>query len=496
MTILTAETSDLSAARRLSLLPLWGAVFVYGLLLTLGHNLLNDPDTMWHVTIGNWIIEHRAVPHVDPFSFSAAGQPWVVMEWLSQVIFATSARLVGWTGPVVLAAAAVATAFALFVSFIQRRLGDIAATVCAGAAFALTAAHLLARPHLLVMPVMVAWVAGLIAAADRREAPSPWLLLLIVLWANLHGSFVFGLLLIGPIALDAVLSAAPSRRVPLLLRWGGFGVLAVLASCLNPYGWNAILEPATTFGLGPALATINEWAPANFSQLGPLEIVLLAGVGLALWRGVTLPPMRILLLMGLVHMALAHVRYVELMALLAPMVIAAPLARQIGSGTRRSDAAPPLPGSAIVVTVAVLIAMTLGFGLLKRYEPNRVNSPVAAVAELKTLGVKRVFNDYDFGGYLIANGVPTFIDGRAEVYGKDFVVEQTAAVRLRPPSKLFRMLDDYNIEATLLRTEDPATKLLDHVDGWQKVYSDDIATIHLRKPGAPHSVEPRIEPAH
>jgi hypothetical protein len=61
------------------------------------------------------------------------------------------------------------------------------------------------------------------------------------------------------------------------------------------------------------------------------------------------------------------------------------------------------------------------------------------------------------------------------------------------PESLFRLLDDYKIEATLMRTQSAATKLLDHVDGWQKIYSDDIATIHLRKPGAVHTREPGVD---
>jgi hypothetical protein len=62
------------------------------------------------------------------------------------------------------------------------------------------------------------------------------------------------------------------------------------------------------------------------------------------------------------------------------------------------------------------------------------------------------------------------------------------------PENLFRLLDEYKIEATLMRTQSAATKLLDHMDGWQKVYADDIATIHLRKPGAVHSAAPVVDP--
>ncbi len=121
------------------------------------------------------------------------------------------------------------------------------------------------------------------------------------------------------------------------------------------------------------------------------------------------------------------------------------------------------------------------------------SAPVAAVTELKKLNVSRVFNDYDFGGYLIYRGVDTFIDGRTELFGAKLFVDQNNASGLMEPESLFRLLDQYKIEATFLRTQSAATKLLDHLDGWEKVYSDDIATIHLRKAGAVHTREPRID---
>jgi hypothetical protein len=62
------------------------------------------------------------------------------------------------------------------------------------------------------------------------------------------------------------------------------------------------------------------------------------------------------------------------------------------------------------------------------------------------------------------------------------------------PENLFHLLEQYKIEATLMRTQSAATKLLDHVDGWQKIYADDIATIHVRKHGAGHTVEPAVDP--
>src|SRR5260370_26458677 len=94
----------------------------------------------------------------------------------------------------------------------------------------------------------------------------------------------------------------------------------------------------------------------------------------------------------------------------------------------------------------------------------------------------RVFNDYDFGGYLIANGVAPFIDGRTELYGEKFFVDHNAASGLMEPDNLFRLLEQYKIEATLMRTQSTPTNLLDRGDGREKVYSDQITTIHLSNP--------------
>ncbi len=317
----------------------------------------------------------------------------------------------------------------------------------------------------------------------------------MALWANLHGGFVFGLAMIAPIALDAVMNADARARQSLVLRWAAFALAALLASCCTPYGWNALLASRKILALGSALPLISEWRPADFGGIGPFEICLLVAIGLSLYRGVKLPPLRIVLVLGLLHMAFAQGRAAEILALLAPLVLAAPLARQIGGAdVTHTDAATPARGMLLSGVAIALVAGTFAFASVHRYAPNTNNSPVAAVIELKKLNFARVFNDYDFGGYLIASGVAPFIDGRTELYGEKFFVDHNAASGLMEPENLFRLLDEYKIEATLMRTQSAATKLLDHMDGWQKVYADDIATIHVRKAGALHTIEPVVDP--
>jgi hypothetical protein len=493
MTMSATHTTEAASLMR-GQLPLWVGAGVYAVFVLAGNHLLIDPDTMWQITIGQWIVDHGAVPTTDVYSFTMRGQPWISTQWLAQVAYAAAFSLAGWTGPVVLASACIAVTFALLTRFLARHLSESTSLVFVAAALALAASHLLARPHVLALPVMMAWVGGLVRAADRRGAPSFWLPPLMALWANLHGGFVLGLALVVPIALDAVLNAVAPQRKALALRWAAFAAAAIAASCVTPYGWDSLLASRKILALGEALPLILEWRPADFSAVGPLEVCLLLGFGLALYRGISLPPLRIVLLLGMLHMALSQTRSLETFALLVPLFLAAPLAKQIGAADECAKPAVSPPRILFAGLAIVLLAGTVAYASVVRFEPHTRGSPVTAVAELKKLNFSRVFNDYDFGGYLIASGVAPFIDGRTELYGEKFFVDHNAASGLMKPENLFRLLDEYKIEATLMRTQSAATKLLDHMDGWQKVYADGIATIHVRKPGAVHTAEPAVNP--
>jgi hypothetical protein len=483
MSITTADHAVRARATP-GMLPLYVGLGVYALLLVAGNRLLADPDTYWQITIGQWIFDHHAVPTVDVFSFTFAGRPWISTQWLAQLLYGQAYALGGWSGVVVLTALPIALTFAILCRFLERRVGPIATMVLLSIAFAIALGHLLARPHALALPVMVAWAGALLTASEDRKAPSFWLVLLMALWANLHGSFVFGLMLVAPIALDALVNAGTPWRKDLALRWAGFGVAALVASWLTPYGWNSLLAAQNILNLGEALSIIREWAPANFSSFGLFEACILGALALALITGVTFPPVRILILLGLLHMALTHVRNADVFALITPMVLAAPLASRF-KNLRDASTDAALSPRMLAMPVTVAAILTAMIPALTSYAPSNWISPSAAVSILKSYNPKRVFNDYDLGGYLIWRGVPTYIDGRTELYGTDFMVEHNAASALAKPMKFFELLKDYNIDATILRRQTAGSKLLDRLPEWQQVYADDVAVVHVRKAAFP-----------
>jgi hypothetical protein len=226
-------------------------------------------------------------------------------------------------------AAAVGVSFALLLRLLLRDLGPVPALMFTLAAIVMTAPHFLARPHVLAMPFLLLWVAGLVRAVEERRTPEPLLLVCMLLWANLHGGFTLGLVLTAAFALDALLGARDRiERTGLLIAWAKFGAAALLVACITPYGPESILVTLRIFSLGDALGMIAEWRSPNFQDQPLQELIVLVALYLALSRGLKVPLLRLLIVLGLVHLYLRYAREAELLAMLAPLVLAPLLARQ------------------------------------------------------------------------------------------------------------------------------------------------------------------------
>ena len=444
------------------------------LALTLFHPaVLNDGDTFLHVTAGDWMITHHTILRTDPFSYSRTGDPWVSHEWLAEVLMAAAFRVAGLSGVLVLTGAAMALTFFQLGRHLGRWLPTDANLLVLLLAASCIAPSLLARPHILVLPALEAWTAGLFIARSMGRAPSWRLLPMMCLWANLHGGFMFGLFLTLPLVLEAVL-AEPAAWRSVLARWGGFLLAAIVAALLTPHGITGLLFPFQLVGMAE-LSMIGEWQPINFSVFQPLEVALFAGLYVALTRSVRLPPLRLLIFLGLLHMALHHARHTVLFGVVVPLLIAEPLSmallpkqpewhiRQWRTGGR--------------VAVAGLVALRL---LLPVTRGDGSSFPVTALAHIPPdLAAQPVLNEWDFGSYMIFAHIRPFIDGRAELYGGTFI-RQYANITRPDRTALETTLHDYNIRWTILAPSNPAVTLLDSLPGWCRLYSDRLAMVHMK----------------
>ena len=456
---------------------------VFALLSGLGGALLNDPDSFWHIHVGRMIWTEGRFPVTDEWSHTVTGTPWIAKEWLSQVILAAADALGGPTAVAMVAAFAIAGAFGLLGAASASRMGVGPTVILAAVVFALTAGHMLARPHAFAFVPMVAAGLLLTRAAEEARAPSLWLVPLVALWANLHGSFllVFGLL--AALTVEAVVRAAPDQRRRVAVGWLMIGVLCALAPLVHPYGAGVYAAAFGVLGIDGIGQSISEWKAEDFSTLTPMQVVLLGGFAVLALHPTRLPLIRVALVVFFAHMALTHVRHGAVFGFLGAVMLLTPIAAAFGQ--RQMAAA----GRSWQVIAAGFAGLAVAAGVvnttIRPLAPPSNTQPTAALSAARAAGAQgHVFNEYGFGGYLIAQGVPTFIDGRTELYGGDRLARYLAAAEANSVETLEAILNDPRIGWTLLPPGLRAVGVLDRTPGWRRIHADAIAVVHVRDPAS------------
>lgn len=446
------------------------------IVVSASRSVLNDGDTYTHIAAGAWMLAHRAVLTRDPFTSTFAGHPWDAHEWLSEVILAVAYRVAGLTGVVLLTAAAAGIAFANLARHIGRCSGWTGTMLLTAGALLCALPSILARPHLLALPLLELWVAGLLLARHEHRAPSWWLLPLMVLWANMHGGFAFGIAIAVPFAIEATLERR-GRRDGTARLWWVFLVGTVGAAVVTPQLLNGLLFPLRLLRLH-GLSSIHEWQPVDVRDDSGIGAVLLALVVLSCSGRIRVSPLRLLLLAGLLYLALAHRRHCLPFGIVAASVLAGPVGQAFGPGPAASrTVGRSLCGLGLAAVVLWRSACPVGIA-------DGVSSPVTAIARLPpSLARTPVLNSYQFGGYLSFVGLHPFIDGRAELFGDAFLSDFSALSR-SSGERLDQTLGRYRIGWAVLAPKDPLRARFDGMPGWRRQYADRIAVIFVRRASA------------
>jgi hypothetical protein len=461
------------------------------LLLSITTQTLQDPDIVMHITAGRWMLEHQAVPDVDVFSYTKLGAPWVAHEWLAQCLMAVLQSIAPWTALVVVTVGLFAFTLAYLMRFLLERMPPIYALLMTALAAAAMSSHLLSRPHVMAWPLLAVWMAELIKANEDRRAPPWWLLGVMVLWANLHGSFTLGLVLIGPMALEALVQASAKDRVSALRQWLAFGVAALLAAMVTPYGWHGIVLTLQLTQLS-YLQRIGEWMHPGGVALMPLELWLLMFVLMGMLGYLRMPIIRFVMLMGLFHQALMVGRFISVFGLLAPMLLATSFGQQYAQMTQHEKPShidlwferfkAPANGLAVLFVTLTLLVTGSVMHTLNTYNVPAVQNMAPAMQAARLSGAQgHVLNSFNLGAALISQGVPVFIDGRADLYGEDHMRTYFDLMESNDPKVIEQVLDRYRINWTVLLPKSSLLLYLNQNPAWDKVYEDAGVVVHLRR---------------
>jgi hypothetical protein len=427
--------------------------------------IFRDGDVSWHIAAGNWMLAHGRIPTADPFSFSAAGYPWVATEWLAEVIYSLGFNVAGYAGLATIVGAALMGLNAILFFYLQRRtsaLGLLAALLMMNVVLAPFA---LARPHVLAWPLLAGWTVLLLKYSEQGRPPPIWSVLILVVWTNLHASFPLAAVIGGAIALDS-LFATNWRTIRQWLIFGAASLAAVLMNANGVAGW---LQPFHISGLD-MLPFIGEWSPTSPHNTPLFLFILLGGLGLLLGYGVRVPIGRLLLLLAALALAFLHVRHQSSFIILAACIVP-PLFPS--KGTSRFAPKWLLLGA---------IPLLLARAILPLTPPDSVATPLRLLAAVPSeLRGEPVFNGYTFGGPLILAGIRPYIDGRAEMYGDKFVLDYVKITN-GDMNRFTRAVDRYDIRWTILpNSNSELIQKLDSSPNWRRLYSDKIGVIHVRK---------------
>jgi hypothetical protein len=247
---------------------------------------MSTVDLTYHLRAGSEILASGSIPTVDTWTFTAAGQPWFDQQWGAQVILRIAEQLGGWTGLAVLRAMLTGVIFAsLFTIGYRRGLDARLVAILTLVAFVVAAPAMALRPQLVGMALF----ALLLLLIERRRARPRLLWLapvIVVIWANVHGSFFLGPLALGLTWLADVHDRSAVARTTLAVT-----IVTALAACLTPFG-PAVWLYSVTLTSNPAVSTlVTEWQPTSLRSIPGILFFASAGAVVAFLarRGRTTP---------------------------------------------------------------------------------------------------------------------------------------------------------------------------------------------------------------
>jgi hypothetical protein len=486
------------------LLPTIGNMVFVSLLFVLvfhsGQGLLGDGDTGYHIRTGELILRTWQVPTEDPYSFHYPPLKWTAHEWLSEVIMAEVFRIAGLTGVVLFFAFLLAVIHWLLYQSLRSRSNDI--FLCVAVTLVATAAsstHWLARPHAFSLLFTMIWYHCLDRFQYKNENTLIYYLpLLMLVWVNLHGGFIIGLVLLAFYIVGntwSALTCTATKSLEYARKAKSLGIifLAALAACLiNPYGLDILWFPIRVTSDRFIMDRVTEFLSPNFHEVLPFKYMLLATIGaLALSRS-ALTLIEVMLVVLLSYMPLYSARHVSLFAIVVSPILLKSVEnivnqvpnRFLNCYRKRTSNLMAIDASLKgyfwpVAGVSLVIGLFLSGSIEYRFDAKKF--PVDAVAFLRKERISgNMFNNDEFGDYLIfaAADYRVFMDGRSDMYGEKHGSAYLRVTNVLPGWK--NVLEKYNITWVLFDTESPLTAALQEQKNWQAIYSDRVATIFVK----------------
>jgi hypothetical protein len=484
---------------QVALIAVLGAVFIVALAPRL------DTDFWWHLKVGAYISTHHVVPAHDFMSFTLAGHAWTDHEWLAELLLYGLYQLAGLWGPITFFALLICATFGLvYLRMAQLVVNQVLALFLVSAAFIASSASWGPRIQMMTLFFLAVYLLALDRFQQtRRRRLLVVFPLLMLLWANLHGGFVLGLVVLAITVGGEWLNRATRRPDAWTrdeLRAFGVTLGATLGvTIVNPNGIRQLLYPLTFVLPNAYTNLIQESASPNFHMpvIMVFEAMLLA-LAVAVFVGRPgLNWTHLLLVLAFTHLAFSQVRNVAVWAVVVSPLVAFYLQKAV-PGVRelfpmaRYRRRPVSGGAASILNVVLLLLVGVAYlvegthfvnaATLRQVEVE--NFPREAMRYLDRHSLPpRVFVSYAWGGYLLWNEFPRyrdFMDSRADtLYTASILDDYLAAYDADPSWRA--VLNERRVDTVLVERTAPLAQVLAQDRGWRLDYRDSIAVLYSRR---------------
>jgi hypothetical protein len=457
-----------------------------------------DPDFWWHLRTGQLIIQKQFIPRTDPFSYTNIGKPWIAHEWLTEVLIFALFQLGSYSLIIVTFSVIITGAFLLayFRSSFDSQPYIAGFTVLLGA--------LATAPTWGVRPQMISlFLSSLfLYLLDRYQKQKRFKTLLLLpffslLWVNIHAGYFLGLVIIFIFILGHLLDLIIFN----LLKTGSFELpekktitnlcvvlgCCVLATLANPNGFHILIYPFQTLTDQAMQQFLQEWFSPDFHQLEwqPFAYYLLVFIGTGMLSKNSLSSTKILLTVLFGYAALMSMRHVPLFVIVSIPILSEQISSFVSIQSKSKSAGQVQKVIAPIFLSLSIIAICLRFNQVSQEQSKSevINFPRTAVDWIiKNQPEGNLFNSYNWGGYLIWRDYlhyPVYIDGRADVYGAEFIYTYLNIYLAQPGWE--NLLDAYKINLVLVEPESDLSMELRHSVSWVNVFENKTSIIFERK---------------
>jgi hypothetical protein len=451
---------------------------------------IGESDIWWHLLNARTLLENHSLSRIDTHTFTVAGMPWISFEWLSEIPYFLAFQHGGLRGLVILYAAVMVV---LFATVYYRSVS--AGADCKDAAIATLGGICIGCVSLCPRTLLFGWLclSGLLLVLDhfRKTGRGLWLLPpLFLLWINLHGSWVIGMIVFGLTAASGLVEGQwgqvlAKRWSPDQLRKLTMAFAASIAALfVNPFGYRLVLYPFDFLTRQQQIMRGSQyWLPVDFGTWnGKLAMgMIFALLATALFSSRRWRLDEVLLAAFALWSGLSHLRFLDFAAFIIVPILAPSL-----------KLFPPYdPEIDKPWLNATIIALIVGSGVLLFPTEQKLQSqiddeyPKSALEFTEKHNLRgKVFNSVEFGGYMewVTPSLKPFIDGRGDIFIYHGVFDDySRAVGLQQSQEIF---DRYKVDYILIDKYWPLGSVLEHSPEWRLVYSDKVAMLFERSSNA------------